>query len=281
MKLLRYGSPGREKPGLLDDDGNIRDLSGVTDDITADTVTPKGLAKLARLKVNKLPLVKGRKRIGVPVANPRKFIAIGLNYTDHAEEAGLRAPREPVIFTKHVTCLNGPNDDVELPRGARKGDWEVELGLVIGTRAKNVTKKDAAGHIAGYCLVNDVSERHHQIERSGQWVKGKSHDTFGPVGPWLVTADEVGNPQRLGIWLDLNGERMQDGNTRNMIFSCAHIVWYVSKFITLEPGDIICTGTPAGVGLGMKPQRFLKPGDTMHLGIDSLGTQIQKVVRAS
>ncbi len=280
MKLLRYGSPGREKPGLLDDDGKIRDLSGVIDDITVDTVTPKGLAKLARLKLDKLPLVKGRKRIGVPIANPRKFIAIGLNYSDHAEEAGLRPPREPVIFTKHVTCLNGPNDDVELPRGSKKGDWEVELGFVIGTRAKNVTKKDALSHIAGYCLVNDVSEREHQIERSGQWVKGKSHDTFGPVGPWLVTADEVGNPQRLGIWLDLNGERMQDGNTKNMIFSCAHIVWYVSKFITLEPGDIVCTGTPAGVALGMKPQRFLKPGDTMHLGIDGLGTQTQKVVRA-
>ncbi len=280
MKLLRYGSPGREKPGLLDDDGKIRDLSGVIDDITADTVTPKGLARLARLKPDKLPLVKGKKRIGVPIANPRKFIAIGLNYTDHAEEAGLRPPREPVIFTKHVTCLNGPNDDVELPKGSKKGDWEVELGFVIGSKAKNVTKKDALSCIAGYCLVNDVSEREHQIERSGQWVKGKSHDTFGPVGPWLVTADEVGNPQRLGIWLDLNGERMQDGNTKNMIFSCAHIVWYVSKFITLEPGDIVCTGTPAGVGLGMKPQRFLKPGDVMHLGIDGLGTQTQKVVRA-
>jgi 2-keto-4-pentenoate hydratase/2-oxohepta-3-ene-1,7-dioic acid hydratase in catechol pathway len=280
MKLLRYGSPGREKPGLLDGDGKIRDLSGVIDDITTDTVTPKGLARLARLKTEKLPLVKGRKRLGVPIANPRKFIAIGLNYTDHAEEAGLRPPREPVIFTKHVTCLNGPNDNVELPKGSKKGDWEVELGFVIGIRAKNVTKKGALNHVAGYCLVNDVSEREHQIERSGQWVKGKSHDTFGPVGPWLVTADEVGNPQRLGIWLDLNGERMQDGNTRNMIFSCAHIVWYVSKFITLEPGDIVCTGTPAGVGLGMKPQRFLKAGDVMHLGIDGLGTQTQKVVRA-
>ena len=280
MKLLRYGSRGREKPGLLDDDGKIRDLSGVIDDITAETVTPKGLAKLARLQIDKLPLVRGRKRIGVPIANPRKFIAIGLNYTDHAEEAGLRPPREPVIFTKHVTCLNGPNDDVELPKGSKKGDWEVELGFVIGSKAKNVTKKDALSCIAGYCLVNDVSEREHQIERSGQWVKGKSHDTFGPVGPWLVTADEVGNPQRLDIWLDLNGERMQDGNTKNMIFSCAHIVWYVSKFITLEPGDIVCTGTPAGVGLGMKPQRFLKPGDVMHLGIDGLGTQTQKVVRA-
>ena len=280
MKLLRYGPPGREKPGLLDDEGKIRDLSGVIDDITAETVSPKGLARLARLKIAKLPVVKGKKRIGVPIADPRKFIAIGLNYTDHAEEAGLRAPREPVIFTKHVTCLNGPDDDVELPKGSKKGDWEVELGFVIGTRAKNVTKKDALSHVAGYCLVNDVSEREHQIERSGQWVKGKSHDTFGPVGPWLVTPDEVGNPQRLGIWLDLNGERMQDGNTRNMIFSCAHIVWYVSKFITLEPGDIVCTGTPSGVGLGMKPQHFLKPGDVMHLGIDGLGTQTQKVVRA-
>lgn len=279
MKLLRYGPKGREKPGLLDADGNIRDLSGVIADITTETVSPKGLAKLARLKPEKLPLVKGRKRIGTPIANPRKFVAIGLNYTDHAAEANLGSPTEPVIFTKHVSCLSGPNDDVVLPKGSKKGDWEVELGFIIGTRAKNVAKKDALYHVAGYCVINDVSEREHQIERGGQWVKGKSHDTFGPVGPWLVTSDEVGNPQRLGIWLELNGQRMQDGNTKNMIFSVARIVSYVSQFITLEPGDILCTGTPAGVGLGMKPQRFLKPGDIMHLGIDRLGTQTQKVVR--
>ncbi len=279
MKLLRYGPKDREKPGLLDTDGNIRDLSGVIDDITPDVLAPKSLARLSRLKTDKLPRVTGRKRMGVPVTGSQKFVAIGLNYTDHAKEAGHKAPPEPVIFTKHLSCLNGPNDEVAIPKGSKKSDWEVELGIVIGSRAKNIAKKDALKHVAGFCLVNDVSERHFQAERAGQWVKGKSYDTFGPVGPWLVTSDEVGNPQRLGIWLELNGKRMQDGNTRNMIFSCAHIVWYVSKFFTLEPGDLICTGTPAGVGLGMKPQRFLKPGDVMHLGIDGLGTQTQKVVR--
>jgi len=279
MKLLRYGRPGREKPGILDADGKIRDLSGVVSDIDAEAVTPKGLAKLAKVKVDKLPLVRGRPRIGPCIAAPQKFVAIGLNYTDHAAETGMAIPKEPVIFTKHVTCISGPNDDVVLPKKSKKADWEVELGFVIGTKAKNVTKRDAPSHIAGYCLVNDVSERENQIERGGQWVKGKSHDTFGPVGPWLVTADEVGNPGRLGIWLELNGERMQDGTTKNLIFNIATIVSYVSQFITLMPGDLVCTGTPAGVGLGMKPQRFLKPGDVMHLGIDGLGTQTQKVVR--
>jgi len=279
MKLLRYGRPGREKPGILDAEGKIRDLSGVVADIDAETVTPKGLAKLAKVKVDKLPLVRGRPRIGPCIANPQKFVAIGLNYTDHAAETGAPVPKEPVIFTKHVTCIAGPNDDVVLPKKSKKGDWEVELGFVIGTRAKNVTKRDALSHVAGYCLVNDVSEREYQMERGGQWVKGKSHDTFGPVGPWLVTPDELGNPGRLGIWLEVNGERMQDGTTKNLIFNIATIVSYVSQFITLMPGDLMCTGTPAGVGLGMKPPRFLKVGDVMHLGIDGLGTQTQKVVR--
>jgi 2-keto-4-pentenoate hydratase/2-oxohepta-3-ene-1,7-dioic acid hydratase in catechol pathway len=279
MKLLRYGPAGREKPGLLDDAGSIRDLSGVIDDITPDVLSPKSLARLARLKTDKLPLIKGKKRMGVPVIGSQKFVAIGLNYSDHAREAKMKEPAEPIIFTKHLSCLNGPNDDVTLPKGSKKSDWEVELGIVIGSRAKNIARKDALSHVAGYCLVNDVSERHFQAERSGQWVKGKSYDTFGPVGPWLVTPDEVGNPQRLGLWTEVNGKRMQDGNTKNMIFSAAHIVWYVSKFFTLEPGDLICTGTPHGVGMGMKPPRYLKPGDVMHLGIDGLGTQTQKVVR--
>ncbi len=279
MKLLRYGRPGREKPGIVDAEGKIRDLSGVIADIDAEAVSPKGLAKLAKVKVDKLPVVRGRPRLGPCIATPQKFVAIGLNYTDHAAETGMAIPKEPVIFTKHVTCICGPNDDVVLPKKSKKGDWEVELGFVIGTRAKNVTKRDALSHVAGYCLVNDVSERENQIERGGQWVKGKSHDTFGPVGPWLVTPDEVGNPGRLGIWLELNGKRMQDGTTKNLIFDIATIVSYVSQFITLNPGDLMCTGTPAGVGLGMKPPVFLKPGDVMHLGIDRLGTQTQKVVR--
>ncbi len=281
MKLVRYGAAGREKPGLLDDAGRIRDLSGEIDDITPDMLAPKNLAKLARLNPEKLPRVKGKKRFGVPLTGFQKFVAIGLNYSDHAKESKLDEPAEPIIFTKHLSCLNGPNDDVSLPKGSKKSDWEVELGVVIGTRAKNIVKRDALRHVAGYCLVNDVSERHFQSGRSGQWVKGKSYDTFGPVGPWIATTDEIGNPQRLNLWLEVNGKRMQDGNTANMIFSVAHIVWYVSKFFTLEPGDLICTGTPHGVGMGMKPQRFLKPGDLMHLGIDGLGTQTQKVVRDS
>jgi 2,4-didehydro-3-deoxy-L-rhamnonate hydrolase len=280
MKLLRYGRPGKEKPGILDAAGKIRDLSGVIDDITPDVITPKGLARLARVRIDKLPVVRGRPRIGVPVAGIGNFVAIGLNYTDHAEETGAPAPAEPIIFTKHLSCLAGPNDDVILPKGSKKGDWEAELGFVIGTRAKNVSKREALKHVAGYCVVNDVSEREYQIERLGQWVKGKSLDTFGPVGPWLVTAEEVPDPQALSIWLELNGERVQDGTTKNMIFTVAHLVSYLSQFMTLVPGDLVCTGTPAGVGLGMKPPKFLKPGDTMHLGIEGLGEQRQKVVRA-
>lgn len=281
MKLLRYGRPGREKPGLLDSEGRIRDLSGVAADITPNEITPAGLAKLARVKVEKLPVVERRQRIGVPVSGIRNFIAIGLNYTDHAEETGAPVPKEPIIFTKHLSCLSGPNDEVILPKGSEKGDWEVELGFFIGTAAKNVSRRDALKHVAGYAVVNDVSEREYQIERGGQWVKGKSLDTFGPVGPWLVTADEVPNPQRLKLWLELNGKRVQDGTTKNMIFGIAHLVWYLSQFMTLMPGDLVCTGTPAGVGLGMKPPQFLKPGDIMRLGIEGLGQQEQRVVRAT
>ena len=280
MKLLRYGPAGKEKPGILDSKGKIRDLSGVIDDITPEVITPEGLARLARTNVGDLPAVSGEPRIGVPIAGIRNFIAIGLNYSDHAEETGAAAPAEPIIFSKHLSCLSGPNDDVVLPKDSKKGDWEVELGFVIGTRAKNVSQADALSHVAGYCLVNDVSEREFQIERLGQWIKGKSLDTFGPVGPWLVTSDEVPDPQTLSIWLELNGKRVQNGTTANMIFGIAHIVSYLSRFMTLMPGDLVCTGTPAGVGLGMKPPQFLKEGDSMHLGIAGLGEQRQKVVRA-
>ena len=279
MKLLRYGPKGREKPGLLDDDGKIRDLSGVVADITPDILSPKSLKKLAKLKPARLPLVKGKKRLGPPLAGSQKFIGIGLNYTDHAEEVGMDLPKEPIVFTKHLSCINGPNDDVLLPKGSKKSDWEVELGFVIGTKAKHVTKKDALSHIAGYCLINDISEREYQLERGGQWVKGKSCDTFGPIGPWLVTPDELGNIQRLDLMMQLNGETMQDGTTKNMIFTIAHLVSYLSKFMTLMPGDIVCTGTPAGVGAGKNPQRFLKPGDEMYLTITGLGEQHQKVLR--
>lgn len=281
MKLLRYGPTGQEKPGLLDSQGQIRDLSGVVDDITPDLVTPDGQARLARTGIDDLPAVSGQPRLGVPLAGIGNFIAIGLNYTDHAEETGAAAPAEPIIFSKHLSCLSGPNDDVILPKDSKKGDWEVELGFVIGTRAKNVSEADALGHVAGYCLVNDVSEREYQIERHGQWIKGKSLDTFGPVGPWLVTADEIPDPQVLSIWLELNGKRVQESTTKNMIFSIAFLVSYLSKFMTLVPGDLVCTGTPHGVGLGMKPPMFLKEGDSMHLGIDGLGEQRQNVVRAS
>ena len=279
MKLLRYGPAGREKPGLLDNDGNIRDLSGHIDDLTPDALSPRALSRLSRLQPEKLPLVKGRRRLGVPVTGMQKFIAIGLNYTDHAAEIGMDLPAEPVVFTKHLSCLSGPNDNVVLPRRSKKSDWEVELGVVIGTRAKNITKKAALEHVAGYTIVNDVSERAFQLEQGGQWVKGKSCDTFGPVGPWLVTPDEVAHPQRLSLTMDLNGRRMQDGTTRNMIFTVAHIISYLSRYFTLLPGDLICTGTPAGVGVGMKPQVFLKPGDEMRLAITGLGEQRQKVIR--
>lgn len=279
MKLLRYGPKGKEKPGMLDREGRIRDLSGIVADITGETIAPKSLARLRKIKPESLPAVRGNPRIGSCIANPQKFIAIGLNYSDHAAESGLKVPAEPVVFTKQVNCLSGPDDDVTLPPRSRKSDWEVELGVIIGTRAKNIAKKDAMAHVAGFCVVNDLSEREFQAERSGQWTKGKSYDTFGPVGPWLVTADEVKYPQKLHLWLDLNGKRVQDGSTATMVFGVAHIVAYLSQFFTLMPGDIITTGTPPGVGMGMKPQRFLKPGDRMRIGIDGLGEQNQKVVR--
>jgi ureidoglycolate lyase len=279
MKLLRYGPKGKEKPGLLDKDGGIRDLSKIIPDITGETISPKGLAKLARLDPAKLPLVRGNPRIGACIANPQKFIAIGLNYSDHAAESGLQVPKEPVVFTKQVSCLSGPYDDVTIPPKSKKSDWEVELGVIIGTRAKNIAKKDAAKHIAGYCTVNDLSEREFQAERSGQWTKGKSYDTFGPVGPWLVTSDEIRDPQKLDMWLELNGKRVQNGSTSTMVFGVHHIVAYLSQFFTLMPGDIITTGTPPGVGMGMKPPRYLKPGDRMRLEIAGLGMQEQKVVR--
>ena len=279
MKLLRYGAKGKEKPGLLDKDGRIRDLSGIVDDIDGTTIAPRSLARLKKIKPESLPLVRGTPRIGACVANPQKFLAIGLNYSDHAAESNLPVPPEPVLFTKHVSCISGPNDDVTLPPKSKKSDWEVELGVIIGTRAKNIAKRDAASYIAGYCTVNDLSEREFQIERAGQWTKGKSYDTFGPIGPWLVTADEIKDPQKLHLWLELNGKRVQDGTTKTMVFGVYHIVAYLSQFFTLMPGDIITTGTPPGVGMGMKPQRYLKPGDRMRIGIDGLGVQEQKVVR--
>ncbi len=278
MKLVRYGNPGREKPGLIDADGRLRDLGSVVPDIGPAQLGAATLAKLAKVKVDKLPLVRGNPRIGCPVSQVGKMVAIGLNYSDHAAEAGMAAPKEPIVFLKATTCIQGPNDPVMLPKGSVKTDWEVELGVVIGTKAQYVTKKDALQHVAGYTIVNDVSERAYQLERGPQWDKGKGCDTFGPVGPWLVTADEVPNPQRLDMWLDVNGQRMQVGNTRTMIFGVAHLVSYVSQFMTLMPGDILITGTPPGVGMGMKPPRFLKKGDVMTLGIAGLGEQRQDVV---
>ncbi len=278
MKLVRYGKPGKEKPGLIDAEGKLRDLSAVIKDIGPDQLGDAALAKLRKLKTDKLPLVRGNPRMGCPVAGVPKFIAIGLNYADHAAESNLPIPKEPIVFTKATSCIQGPNDDVMLPKGSVKSDWEVELGVVIGTRARYVSQKAALDHVAGYCTINDVSEREYQIERGGTWDKGKGCDTFGPIGPWLVTRDEIANPQKLDMWLDLNGKRMQTGNTRTMIFSVAKLVSYVSQFMTLEPGDVITTGTPPGVGLGMKPPVYLKKGDVMTLGIEGLGEQRQTVV---
>lgn len=279
MKLLRYGPKGKEKPGILDDNGSIRDLSGVIEDLTPANLTPRALAKLAKRNIEKLPLVKGKKRLGVPVAGIGNFVCVGLNYTDHAAEIKMDLPSEPVLFSKHLSCINGPYDDVVLPRRAKKADWEVELAFVIGSTARNVSKKDAMRHIAGFTIVNDVSERAFQLEHGGQWIKGKSCDTFGPIGPWLVTPDEIKNVQRLELFTEVNGKRMQDGTTKNMIFPVTHLVSYISKFFTLMPGDIVCTGTPAGVGAGKSPQVFLKPGDEMRLGIEGLGEQLSKVTR--
>ncbi|MCC6779351.1 MAG: fumarylacetoacetate hydrolase family protein [Hyphomicrobiales bacterium] len=280
MKLVRFGPLGREKPGIIDAKGAIRDLSKIVPDIAGETLSPKGLAKIRKANIDKLPVVRGNPRLGACVGGVGNFIAIGLNYSDHAAEAGMPIPKEPIIFNKVSTCICGPNDDTMIPKASSKLDWEVELGIVIGQRARYLTKDKALDVVAGYCLANDVSEREFQIERAGQWVKGKSSETFGPLGPWLVTRDEIKSPQGLNMWLDVNGEKRQRGNTKTMIFDCRHLVWYCSQFFVLEPGDVIITGTPPGVGLGMKPQpKFLKAGDVVTLGIDGLGEQRQKVVK--
>jgi len=278
MKLLRYGPDGFEKPGLLDQAGRIRDLSSVIDRLEFDALSPAGLARLRRVDVDKLPIVKGKPRLGVPYTGIGKFVAVGLNYSDHAAESNMPVPKEPILFTKATTSLCGPNDDTVQPRDSTKLDWEVELGIVIGTKAQYVDEATALEHVAGYVLVNDVSERDFQLERGSQWDKGKGCDTFGPVGPWLVTADEVGDPQALDLWLDVNGEKRQRGNTKTMVFGCATLVSYISRFMTLMPGDLITTGTPPGVAMGMKPPQWLKPGDVVTCGIDGLGEQRQRIV---
>ncbi|SFQ34648.1 2-keto-4-pentenoate hydratase/2-oxohepta-3-ene-1,7-dioic acid hydratase (catechol pathway) [Variovorax sp. 770b2] len=279
MKLLRYGPVGQERPGLLDGDGGLRDLSAFVADIAGDVLSPSSLARLAAIDPQSLPSVGGNPRLGVPVAGIGKFIAIGLNYADHAAESNLPLPAEPVVFTKAISCIVGPNDDVVIPRGSQKTDWEVELGFVVGQRASYVSRERALEHIAGFVLVNDVSERAFQIERGGTWDKGKGCDTFGPIGPWLVTRDELPDAGELGMWLDVNGQRRQTGNTNTMVFDCAAILSYLSEFMTLMPGDVVTTGTPPGVGLGIKPEPiFLKAGDTVALGIDKLGRQEQRVV---
>lgn len=279
MKLLRYGNPGEEKPGLLDAEGTLRDLSGVITDLGGDTLLPENLQQLAGLDPQSLPEVSGSPRIGPCVQGVGKFICIGLNYADHAAESGMQVPPEPVIFFKATSAICGPNDEVRIPRGSEKTDWEVELGVVIGKPAKYIDETQALEHVAGYCVVNDLSERAFQLERAGQWVKGKSSDTFGPIGPWLVTRDEVPDPQNLGMWLDVDGHRYQNGSTQTMVYGVAHLVSYLSQFFTLHPGDIISTGTPPGVGMGQKPDPiYLKPGQTMRLGIEGLGEQTQRTV---
>jgi 2,4-diketo-3-deoxy-L-fuconate hydrolase len=278
MKLVRFGEPGREKTGIVDAGGQIRDASGVVPDITAQTLTAEILSRLSQADPSTLPAAPAGQRLGPCVGNVRNFVAIGLNYADHAAETGAPIPAEPIIFNKAPSCIVGPNDTVVLPRGSQKTDWEVELAIVIGERASYVGANEALGFVAGYCICNDVSEREYQIERGGTWTKGKGCPTFGPLGPWLVTKDEIPDPQNLSMWLDVNGERMQSGSTKTMIFNVAQIVSYVSHFMILEPGDVITTGTPPGVGMGKKPQRYLKPGDVMTLGIEGLGEQRQPVV---
>ncbi|MBI3526392.1 MAG: fumarylacetoacetate hydrolase family protein [Betaproteobacteria bacterium] len=278
MKLVRYGEAGKEKPGILDAQGAIRDLSGVIKDIDATTVSPEGIAKLKSVNVDSLPKVSGNPRLGAPIANVPKLICIGLNYADHAKESNLPIPPEPVVFMKAITAITGPNDDVKLPKGSKKGDWEVELAFVIGRKAQSVSEADALNHIAGYMICNDVSEREWQLEHGSQWSKGKSFDTFAPLGPWFVTADEIEDPQNLAMWLDVNGQRKQTGNTNTMIFGVKKLVSYLSYICTLTPGDVVSTGTPPGVGMGIKPApQFLKAGDEMRVGIDGLGEQKQKV----
>ena len=278
MKLARYGKAGQEKPALVDADGKLRDLSGVVSDIAGDVLGPRALARLAKIDPKTLPAVRGKPRIGACVGEVGNFIAVGLNYADHAAETGAQIPKEPILFNKAPSCVVGPNDDIRIPKGSTKTDWEVELAVVIGTRASYVAEAEALDYVAGYCLCNDMSEREYQIERSGQWMKGKGCPTFGPLGPWLVTKDEIKTPQALGMWLDVNGQRMQAGSTATMVFGVAHLVSYISQFMILEPGDVITTGTPPGVGLGMKPPRFLNVGDTMSLGVEGLGRQAQRVV---
>lgn len=278
MKLLRYGAAGAEKPGLLDADGQLRDLSGVVDDIAGDALGDASIAKLRDVDPASLPLVEGNPRLGACVGQVGKFICIGLNYADHAAESGMALPDEPVIFLKATSAICGPNDDIEIPRGSVKSDWEVELGVVIGKHTKYVAVADALDHVAGYCVVNDLSERDFQLHRSGQWVKGKSADTFGPIGPWLVTRDEVADPQNLPMYLEVNGHRYQDGSTKTMHFDVATVISHLSQFMSLQPGDVISTGTPPGVGMGQVPETYLKPGDRMELGIKGLGVQTQNVV---
>lgn len=278
MKLLRIGAKGAEKPAVLASDGTYRDLSGIVPDLSGPNLGDSAMRRIAAADMLGLPVLDANERIGPCVANVGKFICIGLNYADHAAESGMAVPEEPVIFMKATSAIVGPNDDVVIPKDAIKPDWEVELGVIIGREAKYVSEEDALQHVAGYCVVNDVSERHFQTERGGQWVKGKSSDTFGPIGPWLVTRDEVPNPQDLGMWLEIDGHRYQNGSTRTMIFGVAHLVSYVSRFMSLQPGDIISTGTPPGVGMGIKPDPvWLKPGNVMRLGIDGLGEQRQHV----
>lgn len=280
MKLVRYGEKGAEKPGLIDKSGQLRDLSAHVKDLTGEAYSPESLTKLAAIDPASLTAVSGKPRFGAPVTGISKFVAIGLNYSDHAKETGAAIPTEPIIFMKANTSLCGPNDNVEKPRGSTKLDWEVEIAAIIGTKAKYVSEADALNYVAGYCVCNDVSERNFQTERLGQWTKGKSHDTFGPLGPWLATKDEIKDVQSLSMWLDVNGQRRQTGSTKTMIFSMAKCISYVSQFMTLLPGDIITTGTPPGVGLGMKPPTFLNVGDVVTLGIEGLGEQRQEIVAA-
>ena len=278
MKLLRYGPKGAEKPGLLDANNQIRDLSSIIPDLTGDTVDSGTMARLSALDTDTLPPVEGTPRIGPCIGNVGKFVCIGLNYSDHAKETGSSIPSEPIVFMKATSSINGPDDDIELMRGSVKTDWEVELGFVIGRETKYVTEAQALDHVAGYCIVTDVSEREWQLERQGNWSKGKSGDTYGPIGPWLVTPDEVGDTQSLGLWLDVNGTRYQDGNTNTMIFPVSKIISYLSECMSLQPGDVIATGTPPGVGMGMKPQIFLRAGDAMRVGVEGLGVQTQRIV---
>jgi 2-keto-4-pentenoate hydratase/2-oxohepta-3-ene-1,7-dioic acid hydratase in catechol pathway len=278
MKLLRYGAPGQERPGILSPDGEIRDLSGIVSDLTGQSLLPEALEKLRSTDISRLPKIAGRTRIGPCVGNVGKLVCIGLNYSDHAKEAGMALPVEPIIFMKATSSICGPNDNVVLPRGSKKSDWEVELGVVIGKPAKYVEEADALSHVAGYCVVNDLSERAFQMEGTGQWVKGKSADTFGPIGPWLVTPDEIPDPQDLEMWLEVDGHRYQNGSTKTMIFGVAYLISYVSRFMSLRAGDVISTGTPPGVGFGLKPPVYLRPGNRIQLGIRGLGEQTQEVV---